>query len=113
MDELPKDPATLIGMALSGLVMGGIWLRSRLSRDSVQMANDKSEISMLEEYRKDNGELRASLAAVTEERNKLYREIGEMAGNIRALEQRSKTLEETIIELRKDIAAGKLREGTA
>ena len=110
MDELPKDPITLAGMALSGLVMGGLWLRNRLSRDNVQMANDRSEISMLEEYRKDNSKLRASLAAVTEERNKLYREVGELAGSVRALEQRSKMLEDTISELRKDIA-GKLTEG--
>lgn len=103
IDELPKDPASLFGAALTGLVMGGLWLRSKLSRDSVQIANDQAEIGMLENYRKENGELRASLSEVTQERNKLYREVGEMAGSVRALEQRCKMLEETLAELRNDI----------
>lgn len=104
IDDLPKDPASLIGAALTGLVMGGMWLRSKISRDNVQRANDQAEINMLDTYRKENGELRASLAEVTQERNKLYRDIGEMAGSIRALELRSKMLEETIAELRQEIA---------
>lgn len=103
IEDLPKDPASLIGAALSGLIIGGMWLRSKISRDNVQIANDRAEINMLEDYRKENGELRASLSEVTAERNKLYREIGEMAGSIRALEERSQALEKTIDQLRSEI----------
>ena len=104
MDEFPKDLGGAIGTIGTGIVLGALWLRSKLSRDNVQRANDGAEINMLSAYQKENGELRASLAEVTIERNKLYRDIGEMAGSIRALEERHKMLEETIGHLRQEVA---------
>lgn len=113
MDELPKDPMTILGMGVSGLVMGALWLRSKLSRDRVQIASDHAEVGMLETYRKENVELRASLSEVTADRNGLYKDIGEMSGSIRALEGRQKMLEETIDMLRQELAAFRNGQGGA
>lgn len=58
---------------------------------------------MLDTLQRQNAELRTSLSEVTMERNNLYREVGLMTGSIKALEDRQKTLEETINLLRLEL----------
>lgn len=105
MDELPNNPWALIGAGLSSLVMGALWLRTKLSRDATAIASDRAEVDMLGRLQDENKELRASLAEVTAERNKLYRDVGEMAGSIRALEASQKLMEEHIAQLKAEITS--------
>lgn len=103
MDDLGKDAFAAAAAAIGGIVTGAMWLRSKLSRDRVQMANDHAEVNMLDTLQRQNAELRMSLSEVTQERNNLYREVGLMTGSIKALEDRQRTLEETINALRSEI----------
>ena len=94
--DAPQDPQGIIGMiatGLGGLGMGILWLRKKLSGDAAAIANDRAEVDMIERLQSETRELRTALTEVTEERNKLYREVGEMAGSIRALEASQKQLE--------------------
>lgn len=104
MDELPNNPWALVGSGISALVMGALWLRTKLSRDATAIASDRAEVDMLGRLQDENKELRASLAEVTAERNKLYRDVGEMAGSIRALEASQKLMEEHIAQLKAEIS---------
>lgn len=83
----------MIATGLGGLGMGILWLRKKLSSDAAAIANDRAEVDMIERLQSENRELRTAITEVTEERNKLYREVGEMAGSIRALEVSQKQLE--------------------
>lgn len=105
MDEMPTDTWGMIGGAITSLVLGGLWLRTKLSRDATAIASDRAEVDMLGRLQEENKELRASLAEVTAERNKLYRDVGEMAGSIRALEASQKLMEEHIAQLKAEITS--------
>lgn len=105
MDELPKDPFAWISAAVGSAVVGGLWLRTKLSRDATAIAGDRAEVDMIDRLTTENRELRASLNEVTAERNRLYREVGEMVGGIRALEASQKLMEGRIVELTKEVTS--------
>lgn len=101
--DLPKDPWVILGTAVSGIMMGIMWLRVRLSKDATTIAGDRAEIDMIKRLGDENRDLRASLTEVSAERNLLYREVGEMAGSIRALEASQKLMELHIMQLKSEI----------
>ena len=104
--EPTQEPSGLLGMlgaGLTSLVMGGLWLRSKLSRDSVTIAADRAEKDMLERLQDENKDLRMALGAMTDERNSLVREVGEMTGSIRALEASQKQLLEQVALLSQQV----------
>lgn len=105
MEELPSNPWALVGTALTSVVMGALWLRTKLSRDATAIASDRAEVDMIGRLQEENKELRASLTEVTAERNKLYRDVGEMAGSIRALEASQKLMEGHIAQLKSEITS--------
>lgn len=105
MEGMPENFWAAAGMAISGVVGGVLWLRTKLSKDATVIASDRAEVDMLGRLQDENKELRASLAEVTAERNKLYRDVGEMAGSIRALEASQKLMEEHIAQLKSEITS--------
>lgn len=104
MEGMPDNIWSAVGVAITGLIGGALWLRTKLSRDATAIASDRAEVDMLGRLQEENKELRASLAEVTAERNKLYRDVGEMAGSIRALEASQKLMEEHIAQLKAEIS---------
>lgn len=105
MDGEPSNLMGYFGAGLTSLVMGGLWLRTKLSKDAAEIANSRAEVDMIDVLRAENKELRASLTDVTAERNKLYREVGELVGSIRALESSQKVLEGQIEQMRQEIVS--------
>lgn len=105
MDDMPTNPWALVGTALTSVVMGVLWLRTKLSRDATEIASDRAEVDMISRLTDENKELRSSLNEVTKERNQLYRDVGEMAGSIRALEASQKLMEEHISQLKSEIVS--------
>ncbi|MBK3745700.1 hypothetical protein G3A39_41825 [Paraburkholderia aspalathi] len=105
MGDLPTDTWAVIGTAAAGLVTGVLWLRTKMSRDSTAIANDRAEVDMISRLQEENKELRSSLAEVSGERNRLYKDVGEMAGSIRALEASQKLMEEHVSQLKEQIAS--------
>lgn len=86
------------------LVTGVMWLRTKLSKDAAEIANSRAEIDMIARLQEENKELRMSLQEVTAERNKLYREVGELVGSVRALESSQEVLREQIQQLRNELS---------
>lgn len=103
MDEQPQTLWGMIGAGLTSLVMGGLWLRTKLSKDAAEIANARAEVDMIDRLQEENKELRLSLQEVTAERNKLYREVGELIGSVRALETSQKMLESRIEQMKQEI----------
>lgn len=104
--EPTQEPSGLlaaIGAGITSLIAGGLWLRSKWSRDSVAIANDRAEKDMLERLQDENKDLRMALGAMTDERNQLVREVGEMTGSIRALEASQKQLLEQVAMLSRQV----------
>lgn len=103
MVDEPQGLWGMIGAGLTSLVMGGVWLRTKLSRDAAQIAGARAEVDMIDRLQEENKELRMSLNEVTAERNKLYREVGELVGSIRALESSQEMLKTQIEQLKNEV----------
>lgn len=103
MDDQPHNLWGMIGAGLTSLIMGGLWLRTKLSKDAAEIANSRAEVDMITRLQEENRDLRMSLQDVTAERNKLYREVGELVGSVRALESSQKLLETQIEQLTKEV----------
>ena len=104
--DAPQDPnslAGLLGAAAAALISGVLWLRTKLSRDATAIANDRAEVDMITRLQNENKDLRCALVEVTEERNKLVREVGEMAGSIKALEASQQHLKGQVEQLMQQI----------
>jgi len=103
MDDQPQTLWGMIGAGLTSLVMGSLWLRTKLSKDAAEIANSRAEVDMIDRLQEENKQLRLSLQEVTAERNKLYREVGELIGSVRALETSQKMLESRIEQMKQEI----------
>ncbi|MND20842.1 hypothetical protein D3C76_48200 [compost metagenome] len=102
MDE-PTNIWGALGAGIAGLVAGGAWLRTKLSKDAAEIANSRAEVDMITRLQDENRDLRLSLKEVTDERNKLYREVGELVGSIRALQSSQELLKTQIEQLKQEV----------
>lgn len=103
MEDQPQTLFGMIGAGITALIMGGAWMRTKLSRDAAEIAGARAEVDMIDRLQEENKELRMSLNEVTAERNKLYREVGELVGSIRALESSQEMLKTQIEQLKNEV----------
>lgn len=103
IEGLPSDPWSAAGAGITGLILGVLWLRTKLSKDNAAIAGDRAEVDMINRLTEENRELRTSLNEVTQERNKLYREVGELVGSVKALEASQKQMETRIQQLTEEV----------
>lgn len=103
MDTPPTNTWAWIGAGIAGLISGAMWFRTKMSRDAAEMANHRAEIGMLDRLQQENRDLSERLETVMAERNRLYRDMAEMAGQLKALEIRQKEMEGTIQSLTAEV----------
>lgn len=103
IEDIASNPWATAGAGVSALITGAMWLRTKLARDASTIANERAEVDMIERLQQENTYLRTEITTIAAERNQLYREVGELVGSIRALEQSQKLMEEHIAELKGEI----------
>ena len=93
-----------IGAAIASLVGGAVYMRTKLSRDSAEIAGNRAEVDMLDRLQAENRALRDDLTAVYEERNKLIVTLAELSGRMTAMTEKVSHLEQTASALREEVA---------
>lgn len=103
MLEAPDTIWGVLGTGLAGLIGGLFYGRKKISGDNADIANNRAEIDMIARLQEENRELRTALSTVSDDRNRLYREVGEMVGTMKVMANKQETMEDTILKLTQEV----------
>lgn len=100
-----------VGMAITGVVAGALWLFSRFSNLSVERAGDRAEIHIIEVLQTENAKLREMFANSEVEKREYFQKFMEASTQVALLTKEVAQLNEqmmqqknTIEELKNSIA---------
>lgn len=100
---LPDVPqGSLIGIAAS-FVAAVLWLRRKLSKDSVHAKHDEAEIDLIETLIKERDQARADLAQARTREDEAWKARNEDAKMIGKLEAQVEALRQELVALREEV----------
>lgn len=104
--QIATETTTTVVSILAGIAATGLWLRRKISADSVEVAKDRAEeniISRLEkerdEYKKDTVEAYKKLEKVENERNLAIAKVSELTVEVEHLTKQVNHLEDMVRSL--------------
>ena len=102
MEELTQ-PGGLwagLGAALAGIIGGAIWLFSKISNLSVERANDRAEVNIIEILQAQNAKLYEQVAASEAEKREYFQKFMEASAEVALLTKEVAQLNELMNQMK-------------